>query len=612
MKNEHKASIEKREKLKQLHKERSLVLEKTRTYLKRKFSGIDETVDKICDQLIPWFVYETPRQAPLVINIWGITGTGKTELVQDLCIKLSLKSHCYDAQAFMNAHKGVGAELVGDDDIKSAIIIDELHRIKTKVESDSKPSNDERYRLWEMLSGCLKFTHNTKNIEKSFIMSNLENPQETSKEKLISRFMSDLRWASPLSAQAIWPKAMALIERHGEADSNLFDSMLNLIRSMPTTEYISVKKSVIFVLGNLDGAYRNVVEDLETLEADDLSEKMSRITSQECKEALLQLFSAEQVSRLGSNHFVMPTLTKKSYEKVIADKIASFCKEYYDTYGVYFLIDSSVNEMIYDQIVIPSQGMRNVLSGFNYLLDSPISCMLPTLLKSNEEDPVQVSYSDEKYVFAVGNVVFQKKVDLLKKNNLDSPEFAELIVTHESGHALVYYLLNDNSPLKVVISTNSTRMGGYIKKAEKEIQTKTDLMNDVKIAFGGYYAEKIIFGEDKISTGSYSDLKKAGSIVSKMVNEYGLGSKISPMRAGSPFEAPFLRTNEKDKDKEIAKIYEELAKETENLLTENKDQLEKLIAFLKERRTTYQEEMNEFMDSINGNAEIDDLFGSLS
>lgn len=376
------------------------------------------------------------------------------------------------------------------------------------------------------------------------------------------------------------------------------------INSLDKLCTISTANSLVFIMGNLDEAYRGAVENIESLEADELSDALSKITAQECKEALFELFAPEQVARLGSNHFVMPSIRKSSYQKIINNTINELTKSYEENFTLTLVLDNSVREMIYTQLVVPSQGMRNILSGFNTVLDAPISQMLPALIPY-AEFPVFVSFKDKSYTFEVGCVSFSKEVDLPRKTGITSPEFLKRICFHEAGHAIVYFLTRKEAPVKVVVETSSVGSAGYVKKKKREFNTKKDLKDDVMCSLGGYFAEKAIFGADDICTGSFSDLRAAGKKVTDMVNSLGFGKKLSPHFLGSPFESPILRSIEKDRDKEIQEIFETLANETEKLINDNLDTLKALARWLEEKKCVSEEEMNEFMNSLTKTQEMD-------
>lgn len=45
--------------------------------LKREFVGIDDEIDAVMDNLRTWFLFPELQSRPLVISIWGLTGTGR-------------------------------------------------------------------------------------------------------------------------------------------------------------------------------------------------------------------------------------------------------------------------------------------------------------------------------------------------------------------------------------------------------------------------------------------------------------------------------------------------------------------------------------------------------
>ena len=65
-------------------------LEEVKKKLKNDFIGIDDVIDKIVTSVSPWFLTQEVIERPLVISLWGLTGTGKTSLVRKLVEYLDL------------------------------------------------------------------------------------------------------------------------------------------------------------------------------------------------------------------------------------------------------------------------------------------------------------------------------------------------------------------------------------------------------------------------------------------------------------------------------------------------------------------------------------------
>jgi cell division protease FtsH len=68
--------------------ERNKVLEGARRVLKAEFIGLDPIIDGIVDTIRSWFLVPEMQNRPLIINLWGMTGVGKTALVCRLAEKL--------------------------------------------------------------------------------------------------------------------------------------------------------------------------------------------------------------------------------------------------------------------------------------------------------------------------------------------------------------------------------------------------------------------------------------------------------------------------------------------------------------------------------------------
>ena len=95
---------------------------------------------------------------------------------------------------------------------------------------------------------------------------------------------------------------------------------------------------------------------------------------------------------------------------------------------------------------------------------------------------------------------------------------------HESGHAIVMAALTGKIPT-AIIGVDSERGGMTIvrdNETSEEIISKLDLENSVKIGLAGYYAELVVFkDEKKVLLGSGQDIEEAWDEFSKAI--YSLG-----------------------------------------------------------------------------------------
>ncbi len=61
--------------------------------LKKEFVGIDNIIDQVMDNIRSWYMFPNLMERPLVINLWGMTGCGKTSLVNRICELLDIRSN---------------------------------------------------------------------------------------------------------------------------------------------------------------------------------------------------------------------------------------------------------------------------------------------------------------------------------------------------------------------------------------------------------------------------------------------------------------------------------------------------------------------------------------
>ena len=193
-----------------------------------------------------------------------------------------------------------------------------------------------------------------------------------------------------------------------------------------------------------------------------------------------------------------------------------------------------------------------------------------------------------------------------KKSHVMTPEDKMLTAYHESGHALLFYYLPDIDPLYKVTIIPHGNAGGVtmgLPENDQSYMKKSALMSHIKMAMGGYIAERILNGQT--STGPSSDIKQATEIARRMVTEWGmsdlgfisLGSEGEPLFLGREIaqHKDFSEATAKKIDEQINKILSECMAEATRILTEHKDQLDKLAQALVARETLDDNEVRELL-----------------
>ncbi|MGA2400449.1 MAG: ATP-dependent zinc metalloprotease FtsH, partial [Syntrophobacteraceae bacterium] len=212
---------------------------------------------------------------------------------------------------------------------------------------------------------------------------------------------------------------------------------------------------------------------------------------------------------------------------------------------------------------------------------------------------------------------FQEAADriiggLEKRNRAMNPKEKEIVAYHESGHALVAMVLPNTDPVsKISIIPRGIAALGYTQQLPTEdryLMTRDELLARLKVLLGGRVSEEIIFGD--ISTGAQNDLQRATDIARRMVMEYGMSEKLGPITyVSEPRSAhldlglgsrqrEFSEKTAQQIDEEIGSIIEETHQNVREILTQQRNMLEKLAKILLEKESIEGEDLKKFWDEV--------------
>lgn len=177
----------------------------------------------------------------------------------------------------------------------------------------------------------------------------------------------------------------------------------------------------------------------------------------------------------------------------------------------------------------------------------------------------------------------------------DLDEF-KLVAYHEAGHAVVTKLLTEDIISKVTIIPSTSGAGGYTMSSPKKmgLSTKDQLLNHVKMLYGGRVAEYILTGDlNKITTGASNDIEKATLKLKEIVSIYGMSDDLGLVNT------TLLNLDDKCILTEIKTLAKELYSETEKLLRTNIELLDTLANTLLEKETLLEDEIQQIFDEYN-------------
>ena len=181
-----------------------------------------------------------------------------------------------------------------------------------------------------------------------------------------------------------------------------------------------------------------------------------------------------------------------------------------------------------------------------------------------------------------------------KRSKVVPEKEKRIVAYHESGHAIVNFVLGSETKVHKITMIPRGQAGGYtlsLPAEQKIVYSKKYFMDEIAIFFGGRAAEEIIFGKDNITSGASNDIQVATSYAQQMVTKLGMSEKFGPIlldgtREGDMFQSKYYSEQTgKEIDDEIRSIINERYQKALSILNENRSKLEEVTRILLEKET---------------------------
>ncbi len=192
-----------------------------------------------------------------------------------------------------------------------------------------------------------------------------------------------------------------------------------------------------------------------------------------------------------------------------------------------------------------------------------------------------------------------------KKSRVLSDEEKKIVSYHEIGHAMVAAYQTDSAPVtKITIIPRTSGALGYtlqVDTGDKYLMSKEEILNKIATLTGGRCAEEVKF--NSITTGASNDIEQATKLARAMVTRYGMADEFdmvaletqSNMYLGGDTSLACSPETARKIDDLVVKIVREQHDKAKSILTEHRDKLDELAAFLYEHETITGEEFMEIL-----------------
>jgi len=509
--------------------EKNAHLQRVGEELKRAFVGIDAVVDQLIDAVRVWFVMPEALSRPIVVNLWGMTGVGKTDLIRRLVAGLEFQHRFLEIELVNSERHSTVTGALNNNNLNDAdpkiILFDEVQRFHTLNQKGEPVASGTYPDFWELLSDGRLSRRNRQDLD--FLLAELLLRQRRRKSDDSDDEAIDM-WDAQQLKRTLGLRE-DLVDVAGMTNDQLVQTLRGATQAKQVFEPVDHSKTLIIVSGNLDDAFAMANQTAEAdVDADIFHAFTAKISLVDIKLALSRRFTPEQVARFGNVHLIYRSLRRVDFEALIAREVTRIERSTREMFGIELTVAPSIHDLIYRNGVFPAQGARLVFSSVadileanvaRFVLDGTLHDELSIALDYDGEQKRIVARfstpdgkqrtSSRSYVGRLDHARGAKALDLMAN-----------VAVHEAGHAVAYGLLFGLAPLQLTARVASAFAAGFTFPHEVH-ETRDSLLWRIQVFLAGGLAEDIVFGAGRASTGRSSDRETATKLAIDYIRRYG-------------------------------------------------------------------------------------------
>jgi cell division protease FtsH len=192
-----------------------------------------------------------------------------------------------------------------------------------------------------------------------------------------------------------------------------------------------------------------------------------------------------------------------------------------------------------------------------------------------------------------------------KKGTVLTDMEKRIVSYHEVGHALVAALQKHSAPVqKITIVPHTSGALGYtlqMEEEEKFLNSKDELITELKTLLGGRAAEEVVFGVQ--TTGAANDIEKATELARRMVMQFGMSEKFGLMALvtsqnqylGGQNSLNCAESTAAEADNEVRQLLQKCYEAASQMLRENRESLDEIALYLLNKETITGDEFMAFL-----------------